>query len=103
MADRPNGLDRAACATQLEQVLDQGAVLARQLTSGFGRIAVGQRLDLHPEGAADVGLAAAETGTVQSLEDRDLGARGQLPGLDTWATVPIPENRPPTRGTSRIR
>ena len=69
MANRPDGLDRAARAAQLKEVLDERAVLARQLTRCFGRIAVGKRFYLDPEGSADVGLAATETGAVQPLED----------------------------------
>ena len=69
MANRADGLDRAARATQLKEVLDERAVLARQLTGCFGWIAVGKRFYLHPEGSADVGLAATETGAVQPLED----------------------------------
>ena len=81
MAHRADGFDGPAGAAQLEEVLDERAVLARELTRRVGGIAVGKWLDLHPEGAADVGLAAAEARAVQSLEDGDLGAGGQLARL----------------------
>ena len=95
MSHRADGFDGAARATQLEQVLDERAVLARKLASGVRRFAVGERLDLHPERAADVRLAATKAGAVQALEDRHLGAGRQLPGLDDL------RDRPDRRRTSR--
>ena len=76
VARMPNGADRldgAAGATQLEEVLDEGAIFTRQLARCVGGVAVGEWLDLDPERPTDVGLAATETGAVQPLEDRDLG------------------------------
>jgi len=81
MANRSHRFDRAARAAQLEQVLDQGAVLASQLAGAVARLAVGQRLDLNPQCSADVGLAATEARAMQAFEDGDLGARRELTGL----------------------
>ena len=82
VTNRAHRLDGAARATQLQEVLDERAVFARQLASGVGGVAVRKRFDLYPERAADVRLSATETRTVQSLEDRHLGTGWQLPGLD---------------------
>ncbi len=45
-------------------------------------LTVGERLDLHPERAADVGLAAAETRAVEALEDGHVSAGRQRARLD---------------------
>ena len=63
-----------ARAAALDQVLDDRAVLARELVLLLGRLGLAERLDLHPERAADVRLAATEPGAVLTLEDRHLGA-----------------------------
>ena len=66
-------------APGLDEVLQQGAVLARELerllSRGFG---VEQRVGLDPEGAADVGLAAAKPGAILAPDHEGLGAGWQL-------------------------
>ena len=74
-------LHDAGRAPALHEVLEDGAVLARERLLLLGGLGLGDRLGLHPERAADVGLAAAETGAVFAADDGDLGAVGKLSGL----------------------
>ena len=72
-------LDGTAGSADLEQALDQRAILARQLDHCLGGILVVRSgIDLDPERSADVRLPGAETRAVLPGEDRDLGSGGQL-------------------------
>src|SRR6202035_3468249 len=82
MPNRPDRLDGAAGSTELEEVLDEGAILTRELARCVAGVAVGEWLDLDPERPSDVGLAATEASAVQALQDGDLRAGGQLARLD---------------------
>ena len=104
VTNRPHRLDGAARAAELQEVLDERAVLARQLASAVSRLAVWSGSTCTQSAPPMSGLPATETRTVQSLEDRAPRRRmAAARSRSTCATVPIPENRPPTRGTSRIR
>jgi len=74
-------LDDLRDAPGFDEVFEHGAIFAAELDRLLGRFAVGRGVGLDPEGAADVGLAAAQVGAVFAADDEGLGAGGELCGL----------------------
>ncbi len=74
-------LDHARRSAALHEVLEDGAVLARERELLLAGLGLGDGLGLHPEGPADIRLAAAEARAVLAANDGHLGAVGELPGL----------------------
>ena len=69
-------------AAGLDQVLEHGAVLARELLGPLGRgIGLVDGIGLDPERAPDVGLAAAQPGAVLAPDGERLGAGRELRGV----------------------
>ena len=72
------GLDAPVVAAQLEDLLDDGAVLGLELAGALvGRNAVLALLDLDEQAALRVGLGRARDAAVQALERHGDGAAGQ--------------------------
>src|SRR5207248_7913187 len=82
LVDTAHHLNDFAGATQLEQVLDQRLVLASQNVRRLGqRVDVLGRLGQHAQGGSGRGGSTADGGPIQSLQDGDLDAIGQLSGI----------------------
>ena len=80
LADRADERrDPAVVAAQLEDLLDDGAVLALELAgAGVGLVAVGPLLDLDAQYSLRVGLGGADDAAVQAVE-RDRAAATRQP------------------------
>ncbi len=78
-AGRAQELHDLGHAARLDQVLEQGAVFARQLQRALGwRLRVEDRVGLDPQRPADVGLTAAQPGAVLAADHEGLGPGRQL-------------------------
>jgi len=76
---RAQELDDLRDAARLDQVLEQRAVLARELLGLLGRgLRVEDRIGLDPQRSADVGLAAAQPGAVLAADHESLGPGRKL-------------------------
>ncbi len=81
-AGRAQELNQLRRAARLDEVLQEGAVLARQLDHLLARgLGVGDGVGLDEQRPADVGLAAAQPGTVLAAQHERLGAGGKLGGI----------------------
>ena len=83
LGDRADeGRDAAVVAAQLEDLLDDGAVLALELARAGGRrLLVGALVDLHAEPAARVGVRRAGDAAVQADERDGTAPAGQADAL----------------------
>ena len=80
--DAAHHLDDLTGAAQLEQVLDEGLVLAGQDMRALGqRVDVVGRLGQHPQRRAGTGGRTTDGGPVQPLENGDLDAVWQFPRI----------------------
>ena len=81
VGEAADGVGEAAGAPRLEDVLDDGLVLARQLgraVAGRGRV---DGLGVDPQRVAGAGDAGADRGAVQAADDEGAEAASQLTGV----------------------
>ena len=105
LADRANeGGDAPVVAAQLEDLLDDGAVLALELAhTPVGRLRIGSLLDLDEEPALRIGGRGAGDAAVQSLRATARPPPGRRMRSVTWATVPTFAYSSSCLGTSSTR
>ena len=102
--ERRNWRMRLVRVADLEDLLDDGAVLALELARLHGRrVLVGPLLDLDAEAALGVVVRCADDGAVQAGEGDGAGAPGKPTRSTTSATVPTFAYSCSCRGTRRTR
>ena len=98
------GGDAAVVSAQLEDLLDDGAVLALELAgAAVHRNVVRVGLHLDAQSTVGAGLRRADATAVLALEGHGAPPPGRRRRSATAATVPTDANSSPLRGTSTTR